>query len=367
MLALTGSPLLAGAVGTAASLSGFAVRLPAGALADRLDRRRMMVLVDGGRVLALGLLAALVLTHSVSWPVVMAVAIVDRAGDTLFTPASIAALPLIVPDEQLEAAWAVSEGRQYAANLVGPPLGGLLYGIGRAVPFIADAVSYGVSVLTSRGLRGEFSVPPAEGERRGLWAEAFEGLQALWRDKLLRAVLIQAPLINFAVGGAIFTVILGLRRNGSSALVIGGAEAVIMTGGIVGAFVAPWIRARVSIRQAILLITLSEAVMTFAAAGIMPSPAVAVPLAIPLIVAPASNAVLFALVLRRTAPAMHGRVNNGLLQIATALATLAPLISGAVVDQASARWAMALFAASLLPVLPMALFFPAQDAPAEPS
>lgn len=364
VLALTHSPLLAGAVGTGASLAAFAVRLPAGALADRLDRRRTMIACDGARTVALGLLAGLVLVHAVSWPVVMAVAIVDRAGDTLFTPASMAALPLIVPDEQLESAWAVSEGRQYAANLAGPPLGGLLYGIGRFVPFLADAVSYGISVLTSRALRGEFAVPAAEGERRGLWAEAFEGLRALWRDRLLRAVLLQAPLINFAVTGAIFTVIVGLRRNGVSALVIGAVEAAIMVGGLVGAFVAPWIRSRVTIRQAILLITVTESTMVFVAAGLMPSPAVAVPLALPLIIAPASNAVLFALVLRRTPPAMHGRVNNGLLQVAIALAALAPLVSGFVVDQASARWAMALFAFALLPVVPMALVFPAQDAPA---
>jgi MFS family permease len=120
VLALSHSALVAGAVGTAASVAAFAVRLPAGALADRVDRRRTMILVDGGRTVALAVLAALVATHAVAWPVVLAVAVVDRGGDTLFTPASMAALPLIVADEQLESAWAVSEGRQYGANLVGP-------------------------------------------------------------------------------------------------------------------------------------------------------------------------------------------------------------------------------------------------------
>ena len=160
VLALTHSALVAGAVGTAAEASAFVVRLPAGALADRLDRRRTMMLVDAARTVALATLAVLVATGAVSWPIVMVVAIVDRAGDTLFTPSSIAALPLIVPDEHLEAGWAVSEGRQYAANLVGPPLGGFLYGIGRAVPFVADAVSYGVSVLTSRAITGDFATKP---------------------------------------------------------------------------------------------------------------------------------------------------------------------------------------------------------------
>jgi predicted MFS family arabinose efflux permease len=366
VLALTGSALLAGSVGTAASAAAFLVRLPAGALADRLDRRRTMVVSDGVRTAALAVLGALVAVHAVSWPIVMVVALIDRVGDTLFTPASLAALPVIVPDEQLEAAWAISEGRQYAANLVGPPLGGFLYGLGRAVPFVGDAVSYAISVFTSQRLRGTFASPADAAERRGLWAEALDGMRHLWQDSILRAVLFQAPLINFAINGAFFTVILGLRRHGVSAVVIGGAEAVVMVGGIIGAVAAPWIRARVTIRQAILLITASGSLMMLAAAGIMPSPAVALPLAIPLIVAPASNAALFALMLRRTPPAMHGRVNNGLLQVATALAALAPLVSGIVVEQASARWAMVVFAASLAVVLPLALVlpFPAEDAAA---
>src|SRR5581483_2375803 len=77
VLALTHSALLAGAVGAAAAAAAFAVRLPAGALSDRLDRRRTMVVADGIRALALGALAALVLAHTISWPVVLAVAIVD--------------------------------------------------------------------------------------------------------------------------------------------------------------------------------------------------------------------------------------------------------------------------------------------------
>ena len=365
VLALTHSALITGAVGTAASVAAFAVRLPAGALADRIDRRRTLVLCDSMRTVALAVLTVLVATDAVSWPVVMVVAVADRAGETLFTPASIAALPLIVADEHLEAAWAVSEGRQFAANIAGPPLGGLLYGLGRAVPFLVDAVSYGISVLTSLRLTGEFTVPAVSAERRGLWAESFEGLKLLWHDRLLRAVLIQAPLINFAFAGAIFTVILGLRRDGVSAFVIGVAEAVIMVGGLIGAVVAPWIRERVTIRQAVLLITVSGSVMMLVAAAVIPSPLVAIPLALPLVASPATNAALFSLVLRRTPPATHGRVNNGLLQVATALAAFAPIASGLVVERASAQWAMVLFAVSAAVVVPVALVVPASPAEAD--
>ncbi len=366
VLALSHSALVAGVVGTAASVAAFAVRLPAGALVDRLDRRRTMVLCDAVRAVALATLAALVLVHAVAWPVVMVVAMIDRVGDTLFTPASMAALPLIVADEQLEAAWAVSEGRQYAANLAGPPLGGLLYGLGRSIPFVADAVSYGISAVTSRGLRGVFTSPAGTDARRGLWVEAFEGLKLLWQDSLLRAVLIQAPLINFAFNGAMFTVILGLRRNGVSATVIGSAEAVIMVGGIVGAVVAPQIGRRLSVRQSVLLLTVAGALLMLVAAAVIPSPAVALPLAVPLVLAPATNAALFSMMLRRTPPALHGRANNGIIQVATALAALAPLASGFVIGEASARWAMALFAAALATVVPIALLLPGEDLRSSP-
>jgi hypothetical protein len=167
--------------------------------------------------------------------------------------------------------------------------------------------------------------------------------------------MIQAPLINFAVSGAIFTVIVGLRRHGVSAVVIGGAEAVIMVGGLIGAIAAPQIRRRLSVRQSILLLTVSGALLMLAAAAVLPSPAVAIPLALPLVLAPATNAALFAMMLRRTPPALHGRVNNGIIQVATALAALAPLASGLVVGEASARWAMVLFAAALAAVVPIAL------------
>jgi len=90
------------------------------------------------------------------------------------------------------------------------------------------------------------------------------------------------------------------------------------------------------------------------AAAVMPSPAVAVPLAIPLILSPATNAALFAIVLRRTPPAVHGRVNNGLFQVAVALAAVAPFLSGLIVERASAAWAMVFFAVALAAVVPMA-------------
>jgi MFS family permease len=346
ILALTHSAVIAGAVGTVSSVVAFGVRLPAGALADRLDRRTTMIVSDGVRTLVLAALAAAVALHAIVWPVVLLVAVVDRVGDTIFTPASTALLPGIVADEQLEGAWAATEARQYAASLGGPALGGVLYSLGRAVPFIGDTISYGISVLTSSRIKGQFS-PSKETQRNGLWAEAFEGVRLIWHDALLRAVLIQAPLINFAFTGVIFTVTLSLRRHGSSATVIGLTQAAIMVGGLLGAIAAPRLQGRFSLSRLVVILTAGGTLFFAIGAVLIPSPLVALPVAVTLFFSPTTNAALFAAMLRGTPEAMRGRVNNALLQVATGLAALAPLVAGLLVQHISPHWAMGAFAVAL--------------------
>lgn len=347
ILALTRSPVIAGVVGTVTSVAAFAVRLPAGALSDRLDRRRTMIVCDGVRTVVLGGLAACVVAHVITWPVVLVVAVIDRVGDTIFSPASTAALPGVVADAQLEAAWAATEARQFTASLAGPALGGLLYSLGRAVPFIGDTISYGVSVLTSTQMRGTFAAPEASPDRRGLWHEAFEGVRALWRTAVLRAVIIQAPLINFAFTGVIFTVILAMRHHGTSATTIGLTEAAIMVGGLAGAIWAPRIQGRFTLSQLVVVLTAGGTAMFCVAAVLVPSPLVAIPLCIPFFVSPTTNAALFAAMLRETPDALRGRVNNALIQAATGLAALSPLVAGLLVADVSSQWAMGVFAIAL--------------------
>lgn len=353
VLALTRSAVIAGLVGTVSTGVAFLARLPAGALADRVDRRRAMIVCDVVRTLVLAGLALGVALRAVSWPLVLAAAVVDRTGDTIFSPSSMAALPAIVEDEQLEGAWAATEGRQYAAGLAGPALGGLLYGIGRAVPFLGDAISYGVSVLTSSGLRGDFTTEKQE--RRGLWREALEGLRLMLGDTLLRALVVQAPLMNFAFSGALFTVILGLRQHGLTATVIGLVEASISAGGLAGAVVASKVQAHLSLYGLILLISVGGALAFAVGAAVMPSPLVAVPLTLPVVLAAPTNAGVVAVMLRRTPAEMRGRVSNSLLQLTSALSALSPLVAGLLVGEVSSNWAMGAFALSLAVSAGMAL------------
>ncbi len=346
ILALTGSAAIAGVVGTARLAAQLLLGLPGGALADRFDRRLTMIACDSIRAGVLALLAGLVLAHLVTWPVVLAVSVIDGAANVLFDPSASAALPGIVADEQLEQAWAATEARAYGAGLAGPALGGVLFGLGRAVPFLGDTLSYLVSAGTVSRIRGRFR-PEKAGQRAGLWHEAAEGIRLVWSHRLLRAVVIQAPLINFAFNGVIFTITLALRRHGTAPGVIGLVQAAIAVGGLLGALAAPRLQGRLPLRRVAIMLTAAGTALFAVAALVLPSPLVAVPVALTLLLAPTANAALFAAMLRATPDHLRGRVNNTVTQAAMGLAALAPLTAGLLVEHFSGRWALAAFAAAI--------------------
>jgi MFS family permease len=346
ILALTHSAALAGVAGTARAVTLLCLQLPAGALADRFDRRLTMIACDIVRAVLLAVLGVLVVAHLAAWPAVMAVSVTEGGAGAIFTPAATAALPGIVPDGQLEQAWAATEARAYGASLVGPALGGVLFGLGRAVPFLVDAVSYAASFGTVSRIRGRFG-PEAVAGRKALWREVADGLQLVWRAPALRAVVIQLPLVNFAFTGVIFTITLALRQHGISATVIGLVQAAIAAGGLLGAVVAPRLQGRVRLATLATSITVAGALLFGAAALLVPSPLVAAPVALALLLAPAANAALVAVVLRSAPGEMRGRVTNTVVMAATALAALAPLIAGLLVQHVSGAWAIGAFAATM--------------------
>jgi MFS family permease len=357
ILALTHSPAIAGVVGTAEMAVQLILGLPGGAISDRLDRRLTMIVCDTGRGLVLALLAVLVLLHLVTWPVVLAVAVIDGGANVLFNPSASAALPGVVADEQLERAWAATEARTYAAALAGPALGGFLFGLGRAVPFVADAVSYLVSAGCVSRIRGKFRADPSR-ERKALWREVIDGLHLVWHQPLLRAVVIQAPLINFAFNGVIFTVTVALRQHGTPPVVIGLAQAGIGLGGLLGALIAPRVQGRLSLWQLATLVAAAGAALFGVAAVLLPSTLVALPVALTLVLAPSANAALFAAMLRAAPEDMRGRVNSTVVQAAMGLAALAPLTAGLLVERVSGQWSMAAFAASMAIAAIMCLTLP---------
>src|SRR5207248_3382337 len=122
--------------------------LPAGALVDRWDRKRVMLAADAGRALALGSVAVALAVGRPPLAQLLAASFVEGCLFVFFQLSESAALPQIVPREQLPQAIAQNQARMQGAGLVGAPLGGALFGIARSLPFVADTASYAVSFVS---------------------------------------------------------------------------------------------------------------------------------------------------------------------------------------------------------------------------
>ena len=248
VLALTHSPAQAGLVGTLRAAPYFLLALPAGALVDRWNRRTVMLVCDSGRALCLGAIAVAVAAHALSLPLIYLVALGEGILGVIYSLASIACLPRIVPRAQLPRAYAWGAADEGVMSLAGPPLGGALYALGRGLPFLADAVSYVVSVVAllfiRTPLQGERSAP-----REPMAREIRAGLSWLWRQPTIRTLAILSGLINVVApeANALLIIVLAQRQHASSS-VIGLIFAGMGVGYIVGSLLVALIRRYVSFR-----------------------------------------------------------------------------------------------------------------------
>ncbi|HLH61444.1 MAG TPA: MFS transporter [Ktedonobacteraceae bacterium] len=251
VLALTHSPAEAGLAGALRGLPYFIFTLPGGALIDRWDRKRVMILCDTGRALSLGSIPlAFALGHLTILQLYL-VALIEGTLFVFFDLAETAALPQVVSKEQLPAATAQNQVAFGITSLLGPPLGGLLFSLQNILPFLADAVSYAVSVLSLLFIRVRFQQARVA-RRRRLVAEIAEGLQWLWRQPVLRTMaFLNSGLSAIGYGTPLIVIVLAQQQHASPAL-IGGIFAVGGISSISGAFLAPHIQRRFRFGQAII-------------------------------------------------------------------------------------------------------------------
>ncbi len=235
---LTRDPVAVAGVTFAASSPWLLFGLFAGVIVDRVSRRRLMWIVDGVRASVLLLFVIAIATDSATMAMVYASVLLLGIGETLFDTASQSVLPAVVPTEHLE----VANGRLFGAGLaanefIGPPLGGWLFALTAAGPFLFDAATFGLSALLLFGLKGHFK--PQRHTKSGLLMDLREGLSYLWDHRIIRAFAIGAAVINigYTASAAILVLFaqdsLRLDDVGFGLLLSGGA-----IGGIVGTVVA---------------------------------------------------------------------------------------------------------------------------------
>jgi MFS family permease len=252
VLFLTHSPVQAGLVGALRALPSVVLSLPAGALIDRWDRQRVMVLCDGGRALVLGSIPLAAVLGRVSLVQLDLVALLEGTLFVFFTVAEAASLPRVVTKEQLAHATAQNQAAEGMASLLGPAVSGALYELSRLLPFLADAGSYAVSAVSLLLIRTQFQGERAMG-RRHLLAEVVDGLTWLWHQPLLFFMALLSGGMRFLATGSSLVLIVLAEQQGASAPVIGLILGIAGIGSIVGSLLAPNVQRRTSFGQAIML------------------------------------------------------------------------------------------------------------------
>jgi len=343
VLALTGSAAWAGVVGFVRALAWTLLALPAGIAADRWDRRRLMLLADGVRVLAVGGLAAALLADRLAFWAIPVAAFVEGAGTALFLAAQAGALRAVVPARQLPAAAATQTGRQAAVRLAGPTLGGALFGLGRALPFLVDAASYAFSIVSLLAMRTPFQ-EEREPDRASLRSRLAEGFRFLWSRPFLRTCAFLFGLSNFIGAGVLLALVVLGERQGLSSGQVGTLVAVFFGGCLLlGSFLSPLVRRLLPVRGVLLLelwtwlgcaLYLVWPNVYVLAASIVPTS-----LAIP-----ATNSVVHGYRIAMTPDRLLGRTEAAWSTISLLILPLGPLVAGVLLDRLPAQAAIGFFA-----------------------
>lgn len=244
VLAVTGSAAKTGLVGFTSGLPYLLVGLPAGALVDRWDRKRLMLWCDAGRALTVLSLPLAIALNALTFGQILVAAFLIGAFTAFARPAEFSALRHLVAPEQIPAAISQNEARVYAAQLGGPPLGGLLFGLARSLPFIADAISYGVSFLTLLLIRQPFQ-ETRETAKAQMRREIVEGAQWIWRQPFVRGAVLLAGAGNFISNGLALIIIVVATERGASPALIGLIFTLSAIGGLFGAAAAPRLQRKI--------------------------------------------------------------------------------------------------------------------------
>ena len=228
-------------------------------------------------------------------------------------------------------------------NLAGPSLGGVLFGLARAVPFLVDAISYVFSTLSLLAMR-----TPFQEERwpdlSSLRSRLAEGFRFLWSRLFLRTCALLFGLANFIGPGLLLAVVVIGRRQGLSGGEIGALVASFGACLLLGSFLSPLVRRALPVRAVLLL-----ELWTWPGCALFlvwPSVYVLIVGMLPTALAiPATDSVVHGYRIAMTPDRLLGRSESVRSTISLLIAPLGPLAAGVLLGAVSARATIAVFAA----------------------
>jgi MFS family permease len=234
----TRDPLLVSMALLAQVLPALLFGFLAGAAADRIDRRRIVVGINLGRAVVLAVLAATIASGTVNIAVVLGTLFVLGTAETFADVASSSLLPRVVPRADLGIANARMQGAQLLTNqLLTPPVGAFLFALGMALPFATNAACFALgSVLVSRVVLTRELERDEPRQRPSLRADMAEGLRWLIGHRPMRTLALTILAFNVTFGAAWSVLVLyASERLGMDAVGFGLITTAIALGGLIGA------------------------------------------------------------------------------------------------------------------------------------
>lgn len=244
MTSLTSSAALVGLISTASALPAFALALPAGALADVVDRRRLILLAQGWQLVVAAVLGVLTIADVTTPAILLGATVVLGLGASLGLPAFSAVSIELVDRQELPAAISLNSLSTTLSQAIGPAIGGLLVAaIGTGGVFVLNAVSFlgVVAVLVAwRRTPPATSLPPEH-----VSSAIRTGLRYLFSAPELRGVLLRlgAYVLGYSAVPALLAV-LARSRFEASAAAFGLLLGCLGVGGVLGAALLPRLRTR---------------------------------------------------------------------------------------------------------------------------
>ncbi len=348
VLALTGSGFAMGVVGALSTLPDLVIGLPAGAYADRWDRRRMMFVADLGRAV---ITAAVPLTFWLGGPTMAVILLITfplNVLRVLWLAAYTAAVPGLVGRPQVARANAIFESFFTVGWIAGPALAGILSAaVGPASTIAIDAITFVVSsaalFLVRRPLR-----PPPRAERPHLLADIREGVRYVAGHPTLRAVILfwaTSQVITAALATALTYYV--IRDRGLPADVLGIVLSAFGVGSLVGSLAAGR-RPPEAVGRALLIGTVVTGFILFALTIGAP---IAVMVGGAFVAGMTQSVVLIGYITLRTAlspDAMLGRIGSTARSISVGLMPIGSFAGGVLIDLTNGGLTLAIMGALLL-------------------
>ena len=360
MTALTSSPLLIALMQTAATLPVLLFGLPAGAMADIVDRRRLLLFWATWMLMVAALLSAFTLVGwTIAWSLLVLTFLLN-VGSAMNGPTWQAIVPELVPREELPEAIALNSAGFNLARAVGPALGGLAVAaftsvwFGAGVVFSLNALSFvAVLIVIYRWRRTPFFKSALPAER--LLGSIRAGVRYVRFEPALQAILIRAFLQTFCVSGmwALLPVVAKDNLH-HGAMGYGILNGCIGVGAVIGAMLLPRLRSRLSADAIVARAAVAFAITLLVMAWVH----YWLPLVLALIlggIAWTSNAASFNISVQFSVPAwVQARALGTYQMVFMGGLAAGSAVWGALAEHISTAWSLSIAGAVLLAGLPLA-------------